>query len=449
MSDGAAYLATTRYSGDGGIELGGFFRRLAFAWSFGDANILISGSVDGDSRILFRRLIQDRVNELAPFLRLDADPYIVVGDDGKLYWIQDAYTVTDRYPYSQPHSFGYNYVRNSVKAVIDAYNGSVDLYIVDPADPIIQVWSDIFPELFKPAEEFPVDLQDHWRYPQDYFQIQADQYLTYHIESARGLFNREDLWAIPQELLRQQEIAVEPYYVTLRLPDQEEPEFLLILPFTPRNRLNSIAWMAGRSDGENYGKLFAFRFPANKNVDGPKQIENRIDQDVAVSQQFTLLGQQGSEVIRGNLLFIPVGDSYVYVEPIYLQAETGRYPQLKGVIVVNGDTIAFEDTFVGAVEVALGNRAARGLSFLGDTPAQVATDEPDPTPAAQEQPQQEQSEPSQPLELSDDAAELAEQAQEAFEEALQKQREGDWAGYGLAIERLGAILERLAAAESE
>ncbi|MYD16785.1 MAG: UPF0182 family protein [Chloroflexi bacterium] len=448
-SDGVADQATTRYSGDGGIELGGFFRRLAFAWSFGDANILISGSVDGDSRILFRRLIQDRVNELAPFLRLDADPYIVVGDDGKLYWIQDAYTVTDRYPYSQPHSFGYNYVRNSVKAVIDAYNGSVDLYIVDPADPIIQVWSDIFPELFKPAEEFPVDLQDHWRYPQDYFQIQADQYLTYHIESARGLFNREDLWAIPQELLRQQEIAVEPYYVTLRLPDQEEPEFLLILPFTPRNRLNSIAWMAGRSDGENYGKLFAFRFPANKNVDGPKQIENRIDQDVAVSQQFTLLGQQGSEVIRGNLLFIPVGDSYVYVEPIYLQAETGRYPQLKGVIVVNGDTIAFEDTFVGAVEVALGNRAARGLSFLGDTPAQVATDEPDPTPAAQEQPQQEQSEPSQPLELSDDAAELAEQAQEAFEEALQKQREGDWAGYGLAIERLGAILERLAAAESE
>jgi len=308
---GEADQATTRYSGLGGIELGGLFRRLAFAWSFGDANILISGSVDGDSRILFHRLIQDRVRELAPFLELDADPYIVVGQDGRLYWIQDAYTVTDRYPYSQPHATGYNYVRNSVKAVIDAYHGSVDLYIVDDTDPIIQVWDDIFPDLFKPAEEFPADLQQHWRYPQDYFQLQADQYLTYHIESARGLFNREDLWAIPQELLRQQEIAVEPYYVTLRLPDQEEPEFLLILPFTPRNRLNSIAWMAGRSDGENYGKLFAFRFPANKNVDGPKQIENRIDQDVAVSRQFTLLGQQGSEVIRGNLLFIPVGDSYV------------------------------------------------------------------------------------------------------------------------------------------
>ena len=436
----SANQATTRYSGEGGIELGGLFRRLAFAWSFGDANILISGSIDGDSRILFRRLIQERINELAPFLQLDQDPYIVVGDDGKLYWIQDAYTVTDRYPYSQPHGVGFNYVRNSVKAVVDAYNGTVDLYIVDETDPIIQVWEDIFPELFKSTDEFPTDLQEHWRYPQDYFQIQADQYLTYHIESARGLFNREDLWAIPQELLRQQEIAVEPYYVTLRLPDQAEPEFLLILPFTPRNRLNSIAWMAGRSDGENYGKLFAFRFPANKNVDGPKQIENRIDQDVAVSRQFTLLGQQGSEVIRGNLLFIPVGDSYVYVEPIYLQAETGRFPQLKGVIVVNGDTIAFEDTFVRAVQVALGNQSAQGLSFLGDVPGQSTA-----VPASEEAQQQESQEDRAPVELSGDAAELAEQAQEAFEEALERQRAGDWAGYGVAIDRLGEILDRLAA----
>ena len=439
-SSGSADQATTRYSGDGGIELGGLFRRLAFAWSFSDANILISGSVDGDSRILFRRLIQERISTLAPFLNLDQDPYIVVGDNGRLYWIQDAYTVSDRYPYSQPHGdFGNNYVRNSVKAVIDAYHGTVDLYIVDDGDPIIQVWQDIFPDLFKSADEFPSDLKSHWRYPQDYFQVQADQYLTYHIESARGLFNREDLWAIPQELLRDKEIAVEPYYVTLRLPDQAEPEFLLILPFTPRNRLNSIAWMAGRSDGENYGKLFAFRFPANKNVDGPKQIENRVDQDVAVSRQFTLLGQQGSEVIRGNLLFIPVGDSYVYVEPIYLQAETGRYPQLKGVIVVNGDRIAFEDTFVRAVQVALGNQAAQGLSFLGDVPGEAPTD-----PASDEPDASDRDEPRAPLDLSGDAAELAEQAQEAFEDALERQRAGDWAGYCEAIDRLGQILERLA-----
>ena len=435
--DSSESQATTRYSGEGGVQLGGFFRRLAFAWSFADANILISGSLSGESRILFRRLIQERVNTLAPFLALDADPYIVVGDDGRLHWIQDAYTITDRYPYSQPHGVGFNYMRNSVKAVIDAYDGTVDLYIVDDSDPIIRAWSNIFPELFKSAAEFPLDLVRHWRYPQDYFQVQADQYLSYHIESARGLFTREDLWAIPQEKLRQQEIPVEPYYVTLRLPDQERPEFLLILPFTPRNRLNSIAWLAGRSDGENYGRLFAFRFPANKNVDGPSQIEARIDQDVSISRQFTLLGQQGSEVIRGNLLFIPVGESYVYVEPIYLQADNARFPQLKAVIVVNGNTIAFEDTFADAVQVALGNQTPRGLSFTGGGAEPEPTREPEP-PAPTER------EDRPPIVVEGTAAELAAQAQEAFEEAMERLRVGDFAGYGDAIDRLGAILEELA-----
>ena len=428
--------ATTRYSGEGGVELGGFFRRLAFAWSFTDTNILISGSLSSESRILFRRLIQERVNTLAPFLALDADPYIVVADNGRLYWIQDAYTTTDRYPYSQPHAVGFNYMRNSVKAVVDAYHGTVDLYIVDDADPVVRAWADIFPDLFKPASVFPPDLVRHWRYPQDYFQVQADQYLSYHIESARGLFTREDLWAIPQEKLRQQEIPVEPYYVTLRLPDQERPEFLLILPFTPRNRLNSIAWLAGRSDGDNYGKLFAFRFPANKNVDGPSQIEARIDQDVSISRQFTLLGQQGSEVIRGNLLFIPVGESYAYVEPIYLQADNARFPQLKAVIVVNGDTIAFEDTFADAVQVALGTQAPRGLTFTGG--GAEAT----PQPAAPRPAVEDDDRP--PLVIEGTAAELAAQAQEVFEEAQERLRAGDFAGYGDAVERLGAILERLA-----
>ena len=431
--------ATTRYSGEGGVPVGGFFRRLAFAWSFADTNILISGSLSSDSRILFRRLIQERVKTLAPFLLLDADPYIVVGDDGRLYWIQDAYTATDRYPYSQPHGVGFNYLRNSVKAVVDAYHGTVDLYIVDDADPLIQAWADIFPDLFKPAADFPADLVRHWRYPQDFFQVQADQYLSYHIESARGLFTREDLWAIPQEKLRQQEIPVEPYYVTLRLPDQAEPEFLLILPFTPRNRLNSIAWLAGRSDGENYGKLFAFRFPANKNVDGPLQIEARIDQDVSISRQFTLLGQQGSEVIRGNLLFIPVGASYVYVEPIYLQADNARFPQLKAVIVVNGDVIAFEDSFADAVQVALGNQPARGLSFTGDSGAAPAPEPPPPAEAADGDAAGDRA----PTIVAGSTAELVEQAQAAFEDALARQRAGDWAGYGEAIDRLGAILAEL------
>ena len=443
-SDSQESQATTRYSGDGGVRVGGFFRRLAFAWSFADTNILISGSLSADSRILFRRLIQERVNTLAPFLALDADPYIVVADNGRLYWIQDAYTITDRYPYSQPHSVGFNYMRNSVKAVVDAYHGTVDLYIVDDSDPLIRAWAEIFPDLFKSSSQFPVDLVRHWRYPQDFFQVQADQYLSYHIESARGLFTREDLWAIPQEKLRQQEIPVEPYYVTLRLPDQERPEFLLILPFTPRNRLNSIAWLAGRSDGDNYGKLFAFRFPANKNVDGPSQIEARIDQDVSISRQFTLLGQQGSEVIRGNLLFIPVGASYVYVEPIYLQADNARFPQLKAVIVVNGDTIAFEDSFADAVQVALGNQPARGLSFTGDSGASP-TPEPAP-PAAQPEAEQEveQDDATPPAVIEGDTAELVDQAQDAFDDAMRRLRESDFAGYGEAIERLGAILEELA-----
>ena len=430
--EGQANQATTRYSGDGGVRVGGFLRRLVFAWEFADTNILISGSISGNSRILFRRLIQERVSTLAPFLSLDDDPYIVVGDDGRLYWIQDAYTSTEKYPYSQPHDAGFNYIRNSVKAVIDAYHGTVDLYVVDPDDPIIKVWSNVFPDLFKPASDFPADLVAHWRYPQDLFQIQSDQYITYHLDSPRDIFTREDLWAIPQELFQEQQINVEPYYVTLRLPDEERAEFLLILPFTPRNRINSIAWLAGRSDGDHYGKLFAFRFPANKNVDGPLQIENRIDQDVDISRQFTLLGQQGSEVIRGNLLFVPVGSSYVYVEPIYLRAENGRFPQLKAVIVVNGDTIAYEDTFAEAVQVALGRRADGGAD--ADAVAEEAEDEPPPA------------RPSPPEEVtSSDAGELADEAQRWFDEAMQRLQAGDFAGYGEAIAQLGAVLERLQA----
>ena len=445
--------ALNRYDGSGGIRLGSFLRRLAFAWSFSDTNILISGSLSAESRILFRRNIQERVNELAPFLILDADPYIVVGEDGRLFWIQDAYTTSNRFPYAQPHVSGVNYIRNSVKAVIDAYNGTVDLFIVDDSDPVIRVWANIFPDLFRPASEFRDDLRRHWRYPQDLFQVQSDQYLTYHIASPRTLFNREDIWAIPQEVLREQQIPVEPYYVTLRLPDQEESEFLLILPFTPRNRTNAIAWLAGRSDGENYGRLFAFRFPRNKNVDGPAQIEARIDQDVAISRQFTLLGQRGSSVIRGNLLFIPVGDSYVYVEPLYLQAENARFPQLKGVIVVNGNTIALEDTFSRAAAVALGRSPPRGLSALGDVPGEAAPPAAE-TPAAdapqdEDDAQDEDSEaPAAPPggAADDDLRGLIVEAQEIFDDAQDRLADGDFAGYGAALDRLEAVLQRLEAA---
>ena len=364
--------ARNRYDGSGGIEIGGFFKRLAFAWAFGDTNILISGSVSAESRILFRRDVQDRVTEIAPFLTLDVDPYIVIGEDGRLFWIQDAYTTTDHFPYSQPHASGVNYIRNSVKVVIDAFNGNVDLYIVDDDDPIIRVWAKIFPELFRPQSDFPADLRAHWRYPQDMFQIQADEYLTYHVTNPTSLFNRQDTWAIPQEVLSQDQLVpLEPYYVTLSLPDSEAPEFLLITPFSPRATQNAIAWMAGRSDGEHYGELFAFTFPSNKNVNGPQQIEATIGQQPDIRQEITLLGQGGSQVIRGNLLFIPVGDSYLYVEPFYVQADASDFPQLQFVVVVNGDKVAFAPSLEEAASEALGFPAGTGTRLVsGDGDAE-------------------------------------------------------------------------------
>ena len=359
--------ARNRYDGDGGIPIGGFFKRLAFAWSFADTNILISGSLSGESRILFRRNIQERVAEIAPFLHLDADPYIVIAEDGRLLWVQDAYTATNRFPYSQPHPSGVNYIRNSVKVVVDAFHGSVDFYIVDESDPIIRVWSKIFPDLFQPESAFPADLREHWRYPQDMFQIQADQYLAYHVTNPTSLFNRQDTWAIPQEVLVQdQTVPLEPYYVTLSLPDSEEPEFLLITPFTPRATQNAIAWMAGRSDGEHYGELFAFTFPSNKNVNGPQQIEATIGQQPDIREEITLLGQGGSQVIRGNLLFIPVGQSYLYVEPFYVQADASDFPQLQFVVVVNGDQIAFARSLEEAATAALGFPAGTGAVLVSD-----------------------------------------------------------------------------------
>jgi uncharacterized membrane protein (UPF0182 family) len=353
-----------------------------------------------------------------------------------------------------------NYIRNSVKAVVDAFNGSIDFYIVDETDPIIRVWNKIFPDLFLPNEAFPADLRAHWRYPQDLFQIQSDQYLTYHITAPSTLFNREDIWAVPQEVLRDQKVPLEPYYVTQKLPDSLESEFLLILPFTPRNRSNAIAWLAGRSDGDSYGKLFAFRFPANKNIDGPEQIEARIDQDVSISRQFTLLGQEGSELIRGNLLFIPVGDSYVYVEPIYLQAELSRFPQLKGVIVVNGDRIALEATLDRASSVALGLSAPVGLTSVDGTPIPVtppAVEEPpaaadeDPPPAAVEDPEPDApaSDPPSDTPLPEDVEGLIGEANAALDASMARLAEGDFAGYGVELARLERALEALAEAVGE
>ena len=346
----------TSYEPDRGIALSNPLRRLALAWHLGDRNLLISGQLRADSRVLMHRSLEARIRKVAPFLELDADPYLVVVDGG-LRWIQDAYTVSGHYPYSQ-HIGAINYVRNSVKAVVDAETGDMTFYLIDGDDPIAATWARIFPDLFTPADAMPPEIRAHLRYPEGMFRLQAEQYLRYHIRDPRTFFIGEDLWAIPMEKFRQQEQLIEPYYVIMRLPGEEREEFSLILPFTPRNKQNTIAWLAGRSDGEHYGTLRAYRFPTDDLVFGPAQIEARIDQDPGISAQLTLWEGAGSEVIRGNLLMIPIGESFLFIEPIYLQAESSRIPELRRVVVANGNTIAFESTFERSLDVVFGRRAS-------------------------------------------------------------------------------------------
>jgi len=417
----------TRYQGKDGISLGSFVRRLVYAWQFGDFNILISGELTPESRVLYYRNIGERVNHLAPFLKLDSDPYLVVMD-GRLFWIQDAYTTTDRYPYSHPLGGGLNYIRNSVKVVIDAYNGSITFYITDPEDALIQTYQAIFPKLFVPAEQMPETLRVHLRYPEDFFNIQAEVYQTYHMEDARVFYNKEDLWAIPRELYFGTEQLMEPYYIIMRLPDEEKEEFLLMLPFTPVRKNNTIGWLAARCDGENYGKLLVYQFPKERLVMGPSQIENRISQDTVITEQLALWGRGGSRVIRGNLLLIPLGEALLYVEPVFLQAEAGGLPQLKRVIVAAGEQIAMDLTLRESIAAIFGTEA----------PPTEPVVEP-PAPAGPEEP------------VTAEIANLIEAAQQHYNKAQQYLQAGDWAGYGEELDALEAVLDQLAelAAEGE
>ncbi|MEE8442511.1 MAG: UPF0182 family protein [Dehalococcoidia bacterium] len=348
--DTPAYVT---YEGKGGVELKSLLRRLAYTLQFADVNILISSQITGESRLQYRREIQERVETVAPFLVLDSDPYLVV-DDGLLLWIQDAYTVTDRYPYSQPFNDSFNYIRNSVKVVISPYDGSMDFYISDPDDPIVQTYRDIFPTLFKDIDEMPSSLRSHVRYPEDLFSIQAQTYLQYHMTDPTVFFNKEDQWSIPLEIVRDTQQPVVPYYVIMKLPGEEEVEFVLILPFTPAEKPNMVSWMAARMDMPHYGELINFTFPRGVTIDGPVQIEASIDNDTEISQQFTLWGQAGSEVIRGNLLVIPIGESILYVEPIYLQAEGIALPELKRVILASSKKVVMEPSLDEALAALVG-----------------------------------------------------------------------------------------------
>ena len=411
-----------QYQGKGGVSLGSFIRRLAYAWQFGEFNILISDLLTPQSRVLYYRNIKERVNHLAPFLKLDSDPYLVVLD-GRLLWIQDAYTTTDRYPYSLPFR-GINYIRNSVKAVIDAYDGSVTFYVTDPEDALIRTYQAIFPELFVPAGQMPASLRAHLRYPEGMFDIQAEVYQTYHMRDARVFYNKEDKWAVPREVYFGSEQPMQPYYIIMRLPGEDKEEFLLMLPFTPEGKKVTIGWLAARSDGENYGKLLAYLFPKERTVDGPSQIENRIGQDTIITEQLALWGRGGSRVIRGNLLLIPLGKSILYVEPVFLEAETGGIPELKRVIVVAGEQIAMEPTLEESIAAIFGLVAP-------------PTEPEAPAPA----------EPAKPV--GADTAELIEAAQQHYNKAQQYLKAGNWAGYGEELKALKAVLDQLAELAAE
>ncbi|HSR41275.1 MAG TPA: UPF0182 family protein, partial [Longimicrobiales bacterium] len=324
----------TRYAGSGGVALSSLFRRLLYAWQFGDLNILITGEVEPESRLQYRRTVAERIGEIAPFLLLDGEAYAVVAD-GRVSWIQDAYTVTRRYPYSTRWSNRFNYIRNSVKAVVDAYDGSVDFYVFDPEDPLVRTYRAIFPGLFQPREAMPEHLEAHIRVPTDLFTVQTQMLLQYHMRDPVVFYNKEDQWDIPVQTSFGSSTALRPYYIVARLPGEEAEEFLLIQPFTPDNRHNLVGWMAARNDGEHYGERILFRFPTGRHVDGPNQIEARIDNDAVISEQFTLWGQVGSEVMRGILLVIPMGDAILYAEPVFLRPETLDFPELRRIILAD------------------------------------------------------------------------------------------------------------------
>ena len=329
------------YQGKGGVQISSFFRRLAYAVDLSDINVLLSGYISDQSRLMLHRRIAERVRTIAPFLAYDSDPYIVVGADGRLYWILDAYTTSTMFPYSEPMARGgINYIRNSVKVVIDAYNGDVSYYVIDPTDPLVRTYRKIFPTLFKPIREMPAFLQQHMRYPMDLFLAQARMYATYHMTDPQVFYNREDLWNVPQEIYKGTQQPILPYYITMRLPDSHHEEFILMLPLTPSKKDNMVAWMCARCDGDNYGQLLIYTLSKEKLIYGPMQIEARINQQPDISSELTLWGQQGSSVIRGNLLIIPIAHSFIYVEPIYLQSEQGQMPQLKRVIAVQNGQLA-------------------------------------------------------------------------------------------------------------
>jgi uncharacterized protein len=425
---GEANVFTT-YEGDGGVTLSNVFRRLMFAIRFRSTDTFFSPNLTRQSRVMIYRRIGERVGRIAPFLQYDPDPYLAISD-GRLIWVQDAYTTTNRYPYSSQAS-GLNYIRNAVKVTIDAYHGTTRFHLLDTDDPVAATMAKIFPTLFTTVDEMPGDMQTRLRYPQLIFSLQAHMFATFHMEGPAVFYNREDQWEIPVFETGGQSTRMEPYYTIMRLPGEEREEFIQMLPYTPRQKDNLAAWLVARSDGENYGRLMVFQFPKQTLIFGPRQVAARISQDQVIAPQITLWNQQGSEVIQGTLLVIPIEESLIYIRPLYLRAAGGRIPELKRVIVAYQNQIVMEETLDRALDRLFPPDGARRPRPVVEEPGQEG--EPRPETAA---------EPREPL--AGDAAALAAQARQHYQRALQAQREGNWALYGEEIKRLGEVLERLA-----
>ena len=429
--------ARSTYEGTGGVPLGSLWRRLLFALRFRDTEILFTGSLRPDSRVLFRRSLGEVLQEMAPFLAYDDDPYpVVLG--GRILWVQDAYTATDRIPYSKPLAIadpsleglnGVNYLRNSVKITLDAYDGTVRFYLMDPADPLAATWARVFPGLFRPVSEMPEGLRAHLRYPEGLFEVQSELYRVYHMTDTNTYYNKEDVWEVSPA---GREKRLSPNYVTMKLLGKEKPEFALIVPFMPVGRSNLIGWMAGRCDPEHYGELVVYQFPKQKLIFGPPQIEALIDQNPEISAQMSLWSQRGSDVIRGDLLVVPIGKSLLYVQPLYLKAERGELPELKRVILSTGGRVVWGETFREALTLLVGEDVlGGGKAAVRRLPAAPAVREAEPRP---------EGEGGIP---SPGTKDLARKAQELFEQAQQASRAGDWAAYGQKLRELEAVLRRL------
>lgn len=440
----------TSYEGTGGVPLDSVLKRIAFAIRQSDANVLLTTDINDETRIQLNRQIQERIRTLTPFLELDGDPYVVV-HEGRLVWIQDAYTYSNDYPYSTPINIqvrpsvplttpaaanlpqptrNVNYLRNAAKITVDAYNGDVNYFIADPDDPLIQTYSRVYPGVFQPLENLPEGLRPHLRYPVDLFWVQARQYLTYHMQDVRVFYNKENLWQIPNEIFDTVEQPIEPYYVILPLPGTQELEYLLIMPFTPANRNNMVGWMAARNDGENLGEVIVYELPKQELIFGPMQIEGRIDQDPVISQQFSLWDQRGSRVIRGNLLVLPIDNSFLYIEPVYLLADANALPELRRIIAASNRGIVMEETLGEAIAALARTTTVDFVPLEEDDAAAVVTEDgavPAPVPA--------------PIDATVD--ELIISANARFAAAEEAQRLGDWAAYGQELEALQRDLEQL------